>query len=119
MSKLALFVLLLLLASCDSEPDFPGVGITIKNDIRDASYNVIQIQSSGAVSTSGSLKPGQRMNVPGSGALKFTFSRRYSDHTKIYKVECPARSKRSRLKLIDVHLNRMAGGCKLVYYSGK
>lgn len=119
MSRFCFLVVFLALTSCDSEPDFPGVGITIKNDIRDASYNVIQIQSSGAVTTSGSLKPGQRMNVPGSGALKFTFSRKYSDHTKVYKVECPARSKRSRLKLIDVHLNRMAGGCKLIFYSGK
>ena len=102
------------LFACSSEPDYPGVGITIKNDIQDKDFNTINIEGGGVYAA---LSPGQRLNVPGGGAVNFTFRRRYSNHTKVYKVACPARTKRIRLKLIDVHLNRMAGSCKLTDFS--
>lgn len=104
---------LLFLAACAEEPDFPGAGITFKNDIQDASYNMIEVQGTSGSWVSARLRPSERLNIPGTAAMNFTFRRRYADHSKVYKVECPARTKRIRLKLIDVHLNRMAGGCVL------
>ena len=113
LSRIVALSSLLLLVACSEEPDFPGIGITFKNDIQDASYNVIEVQGTSGSWVSARLSPSEKLNIPGAAAMNFTFRRRYADHSKVYKVECPARTKRIRLKLIDVHLNRMAGACVL------
>lgn len=81
----------------------------IKNDSQDSEYNMITVSGGGA---SASLKPGERMVLPPS-TRNFSVQRRYKDYTRSYTVECPTPGKRGTfIKLIDIHVNRIAGGCK-------
>ncbi|HMO18612.1 MAG TPA: hypothetical protein PKA63_10240 [Oligoflexia bacterium] len=42
------------------------------------------------------------------------FIRRYEDHSKVYQVDCPSDFDLvMTIKLIDVHTNRLSGGCRL------
>lgn len=110
--RLFYLILLLVFSVLACERDFPGVGITVKNDSQDREYNIVKISATvGGKNYYASLKPGERLNIPSPAAGTIRFSRAYKDHTLSYEVHCPARSDRFLLKLIDVHLNRMAGGC--------
>ncbi len=89
----------------------PDGRILIKNDSQDREFNVINVATSGL---SKYLKPGESVLLP-SGARNFSISRRYRDHTKSYSVQCPPVKGRGLfIKTIDVHLNRIVGGCKTV-----
>ena len=86
----------------------------VKNDSQDRSYNVITVSGGGAY---GALKPGEKIILP-SGTKNFSVERRYKDYTRSYSVVCPPLSGRGILvKLIDIHVNRIAGGCKTVHAS--
>lgn len=92
--------------------DFPGNGITVRNDIQDKEYNDIELTgNAGGKGFYKRLSPGEKFNIPSTKPVKIKFSRKYADFTRTYLVECPARENRITLKLIDVHLNRMSGGC--------
>jgi hypothetical protein len=83
----------------------------VKNDSQDRDFNVVQVSGGGR---SYALRPGEFALLPG-GTRAITFSRQYRDHTKTYQVECPSRLTRGiTIKLIDVHLDRIAGGCRTV-----
>jgi hypothetical protein len=98
----------LLLCSC--EPSVPKGRIRIKNDSQDKAYNVVEVSGGGRSCT---LSPGEACILP-EGAQSLSFSRRYKDFTRFYQVSCPRFSSAGfTIKLIDVHLNRMRGGCKL------
>jgi len=87
----------------------PDGQIMIKNDSQDRSYNVITVSGGGLF---GSLKPGEKLVLP-TGTKNFSVERRYKDYTRSYSVTCPSLGKRGILvKLIDIHVNRIAGGCK-------
>lgn len=104
-------VLLALLGAClfaGCDPSVPKGRILVKNDSRDSEYNVVEVSGGGAYA---SLKPGETKLMP-SGTTSLSFSRRYKDHTRSYSVSCPSIGKGIVIKLIDVHLNRIAGGCK-------
>lgn len=88
----------------------PEGRILFKNDSMDWSYNVVVVRAGGA---SYALKPGERALLPKS-TKRISVSRRYKDHTRFYEVECPSVKKGIKMKLIDIHLNRIAGGCKTV-----
>ena len=91
------------------EPAVPDGRIRIRNDFQDREYNILEVSGGGARF---SLAPGEHHLLPG-GTRRISFSRRYRDHTKRYEVECPAVHRSGiTIKLIDVHLNRIAGGCK-------
>ena len=63
------------------------------------------------------LKPGEYVILPKS-TLEFTVSRDYKDYTRSYTVQCPpVTGSGIRIKMIDVHVNRIAGGCKTTYAS--
>lgn len=116
-----LFFICLLLLSTSSCLDFdrPDKGILVKNDIRDRSHNVIRIDQvatkSGAKGLSFKLSPGGKKLIPYERITALRFSRRYATHTQYYEVECPGGLNRGVvMKLIDVHLGRVAGGCKTV-----
>jgi hypothetical protein len=80
----------------------------VKNDSQDREYNVLEVSGGGILA---SLKPGQtKLMPPGTQSLSFT--RRYKDYSRYYSVSCPKITKGILIKLIDVHVNRMAGGCK-------
>lgn len=81
----------------------------VKNDSQDSEYNVITVSGGGA---NASLKPGERFVLPAS-TKSFSVQRRYRDFTRAYTVECPPPGKSGTfIKLIDIHVNRIAGGCK-------
>jgi hypothetical protein len=87
----------------------PDGHIVVKNDSQDRSYNVITVSGGGAYA---SLKPGERLTLP-LGIKSFSVQRRYKDYTRSYSVECPPlKGKGVFIKLIDIHVNRIAGRCK-------
>jgi hypothetical protein len=83
----------------------------VKNDTRDSEYNKINVSGSGIDK---SLKPGENVILP-SSTYSFTVSRRFKDFTRSYDVECPeVKGAGIRIRMIDIHVNRIAGGCKTV-----
>ncbi len=106
-----------ILISCKSASN-PDYKITIRNDILDKEFNIVEIDgiitNRGQTSIKQSLSPGSEYNIPAKEISKITLSRKYSDHTKLYEVQCPTNLKSQIvMKLIDIHLNRVSGGCKL------
>ena len=101
-------LLLITITLLGSEPSVPDGRIRIKNDSQDSEYNVVQVTGS---SFSHTLAPGEATLLP-RGVRNISFSREYKNYTRRYQVECPAAlTKGITIKLIDVHLNRMPGGC--------
>ena len=106
-SRYILFSVLTLLACSADKP--PPNRIMVKNDSQDRAFNVISVSGGGSTV---SLKPGERTVLPAS-TRTFSVQRRYKDYTRSYSVECPAPGPRGIfIKLIDIHVNRIAGGCK-------
>lgn len=102
-----------------SDPVVPGGKITVRNDILDKEYNVIRVDqistNSGGGGGSFSIKPGEGKLLPYKHIRKMRFSRKYKDHTNVYMVECPKDfDKEISINLIDVHTNRIRGGCELI-----
>ena len=91
----------------------------MRNDIQDQSYNQIvvsQVRHSGGVALQNfKLKPGDEVELPYSGITKLRVTRAYQDHSNLYEVTCPAQKEKVLIKLIDIHLNRMPGGCVLTH----
>ncbi len=86
----------------------PDGRILIKNDSQDRSYNTILVSGGGAY---GTLRPGEKLLLP-TGTKNFAVERRYRDFTRFYSVSCPPISGSGiTVKLIDIHVNRIAGGC--------
>lgn len=109
----ALAGLLLMFVACSSERP-PDGRILIKNDSQDRQFNVIYVSGNGL---SKSLKPGQFVVMP-PGTTTFSVSRPYQTNTRSYSVRCPAVKGRGiYIKLIDIHLNRIAGGCVTTHAS--
>lgn len=103
--------------SC-SEAKVDGGEVVIRNDILDKDYNQIQVDriitSRGASGYRKVLKPGDEVRLPFKHIRSLRFTRRYADHSKVYIVACPKDfDRRVTFKLIDVHTNRLAGGCEL------
>lgn len=97
---------ILALAAC--EAPVPDGRIMVKNDTQDSEYNVVRVSGGGA---SFSLKPGDHRLMP-KGTTTIYFSRQYANFTRKYTVSCPSRIGRGIwMRLIDVHLNRIQGGC--------
>lgn len=95
------------LSGCE-EP-VPDGRIRVQNDSMDSSYNIVHV-SGGGVSTD--LSPTESVLLA-RGTTNFSMSRRYKDHTNWYQVQCPRTlGKGITIKMIDVHLNRIAGGCE-------
>jgi len=95
-------------SGCFGERPPPG-RIVVKNDSLDSNYNIITVSGGGMF---GSLRPGERMILP-AGTKDFSVERRYRDYVRSYSVHCPPLgAKGIFVKLIDIHVNRIAGGCK-------
>ena len=98
-----------LLFGCD--PSVPAGVIRVKNDSRDREYNVVQVAGGGKRCT---LEPGDSCLLP-KGTRSLVLSRRYKEFTRSYSIQCPALTGSGiTVKMIDAHLNRLAGGCKTV-----
>ena len=89
----------------------PDGRIRFRNDSRDSEYNVVKVSAGGSSYT---LHPTEATLLP-RGTRHIAVSRAYRDYTRRYEVECPGTVKSGFvIKLIDVHLNRMSGGCKTI-----
>lgn len=109
-AHLLLLLSIVALAGCKSVPVEDGK-ITVINDIKDAEYNALEISGGGASHT---LVPGEYAILP-RGTRAIYFTRRYENYTRSYEVRCPELDGSGiRMKLIDVHVNRIAGGCETV-----
>lgn len=102
----SMLLLIALLIGC--EEGVPDGRIRVKNDSQDKSFNVVVVAAGGVSHT---LNPKESALLP-RGATFISFSRAYKDYTRRYSVTCPSNLKSGiTIKLIDVHLNRMPGGC--------
>lgn len=107
-------LLLLLLAFVACEESVPDGRIRFKNDSQDSEFNVVDVSAGGAVV---SLKPGESILLP-PRTSSISVSRQYRDYVRRYQVSCPYNLKKGiTMKLIDVHLNRIAGGCTTTFAS--
>lgn len=118
------FTLSALVFSACRDTEVPGGQISIRNDILDKDFNSIVIDelrnNNGALPWHKTLNPGEEISLPFKHIYSFRLNRRYADHSKIYFVSCPRDSNQKVLmKLIDIHLNRIDGGCKLSKYGIK
>ncbi len=116
--KQILFVLVAALQTGCSEPTVPGGRVTVRNDILDKEFNSFVVDevltSAGAAGFRKVFKPGESATLPMKHITGMRFTRRYPDHSKVYVVKCPEDSNSVvTIKLIDVHTNRMKGGCVL------
>lgn len=104
------FLSIFFLQACSGD-NVPDGQIMVKNDSRDREYNVITVSGGGRSYT---LSPREHAILP-KGTRTIRLSRRYSDHTREYVVECPGDlGKGISIKMIDVHVNRIAGGCQTI-----
>jgi len=93
------------------EKSVPAGRIRVLNTSLDETYNVVQVSGGGS---SYNLKPGDSQLMP-KGTSMIYFNRRYKDYTRSYTVKCPSPTTSGiSIKLLDVHLNRIAGGCKTI-----
>ena len=110
--RLLVVVLMGLLSRCDSASSVPPGRIRVKNDFWGEEYSTIKVSARGARYT---LKSKESVLLP-AGTTTIEFS--YSDqkYTRRYRVECPSqRDKGITINLLDVHLNKIAGGCETVW----
>ena len=113
-----LSTILFFLLFCGCEEKVKGGEITVRNDIMDDSYNSFVLDqistSQGQTGLQKTLKPGEEYTIPAKRITGMRFTRRYKDHSKVYVIKCPPDANRKvQIKLIDVHSNRIAGGCVL------
>ena len=110
-----MFAFGLLLAACHNASS--DGAMVIRNDIQDSECNQITIDevqtSAGKIAFRKILSPGEEVAMPAKIIKRFTVTRNYKDLGKVYVVTCPAKAEPILIKLIDIHLNRLPGGCIL------
>ncbi len=105
------YILLFMLLGCTlvgcSGEKVPDRRILFRNDSQDSEYNEIVVNGI-------SLSPGEKTLLP-FGTTRIHVSRAYKDRTRYYTVECPEiKGSGISIRLIDVHVNRIAGGCETI-----
>jgi hypothetical protein len=103
--------------SC-SEKEVKGGEVVIRNDILDKQFNSFVVDQvvtrAGLTGYSKTIKPAEVVALPYRNIHSIRFSRQYEDHTKVYIIDCPDDlDTQIVIKLIDVHSNRLPGGCVL------
>jgi hypothetical protein len=94
-----------------SHESVPSGRIMVKNDSRDPEYNVIVVSAGSQHFT---LKPTQGTLLPKNTRF-FTVQRAYRDFTRYYSVDCPPPgSSGTFIKLVDIHMKQIDGGCRTV-----
>lgn len=114
------FVVSLLSASCSRE-SVPGGQVTIRNDLQDKSFTSFTIDQistkQGSKVFARALQPGQQVTLPYKDLRQFRLVRPYGDYSRVYVVQCPSGfDEKVTMKLIDIHTDKIAGGCALAKY---
>jgi hypothetical protein len=112
------FLAIVGLVACNGDRSSKG-NLVIRNDILDKKFNSFVIDK--VVTTRGrksfrrTIDPTEEIALPYKSVVSFRLTREYEDIDRIYHVKCPANiERRTVIKLIDVHTNRIRGGCRLV-----
>lgn len=91
----------------DLDPNDKGHKIRIQ-DVR---------SRNGAINFRHTIEAGEVVTFPGKNIVHFVAIRLYDRWGKAYEVRCPAaENMRVKLKLIDIHTNRIAEGCSTVRF---
>lgn len=107
---LLIALLVLLLSACDSS--VPPGRIRVKNDLWGEVDSTLIVRAAGSSYT---LTHGQFVILP-KGTTSIVISYTHSKKgTHEYGIQCPANIERGvTIKLIDVYMNKIAGGCEKV-----
>ena len=109
--KISVALATVLLASCDTFSSVPSGRIRIKNKLSGEEYSTYTVSGGGRSYT---LSAGEEALLP-SGTYYFSVNYPARDGNRSYQVQCPSDSKLGiTVALIDVHSNRIAGGCETV-----
>jgi hypothetical protein len=114
----ALYTLLLIfLSACRLDSSVPPGRIRIKNDFWGKEDSTIQVSGGGASYT---LESGQSVLLPrGTSDITFSYTSK-AKGTRQWGVRCPSRLEDGiSIKLIDVTMGRIAGGCEKTWFDQK
>lgn len=107
----ALSGLAIILSSCDAFVSVPRGRIRVKNDLSGSEYSSYSVSGGGA---SYFLRAGESAILP-ARTYGFSISYQARDGNRSYRVQCPTNSKLGiTVRLIDVHTDRISGGCSTV-----
>lgn len=99
------------LTSCDSLTPVPKGRIRIKNNLSGKEYSTYTVSGGGASKT---LTAGESFIFP-PRTYDFSISYRARDGYRSYRVHCPSDSSLGMtVRLIDIHSNKIGGGCETV-----
>ena len=116
-TTIVLVVMSIFSAACEEGGYRPRV-ITIRNDIQDERYNSFIVDQvvtmNGQILFRQNLQPGDEVALKQKGVRSMRLTRQYEDYARVYIVHCPLKLKEDvKIKLIDVHTNKLSGGCYL------
>ena len=105
-------ILATILGGCDAFVSVPDGRIRIKNDFSGSEYSTFRVSGGGASYT---LRAGEAKLLPkGTRSISFSYAGR--DGQRNYRVQCPGdRRSGFTIKVLDVHSNRLPGGCETVW----
>ena len=113
LSRLAAILCVLAVSGCEMGNDVPDGRIKVLNHLSGDQYSTLEVSAGGSYV----LKSKEWVLLP-RGTTSIYFRYQGEKSTREYRVECPANPSRGiTLKLIDVHSNRMPGGCETVWYN--
>lgn len=105
-----LLAVLIAASGCTRE-SVPSERIMVKNDSREPAYNVIIVTAGAQRFT---LKPTQSVLLPKNTRF-FKVQRAYETFTRYYSVDCPPPGPHGTfIKLVDIHMRQIDGGCRTV-----
>lgn len=108
---LTLVALTTVLSSCDAFVRVPKGRIRVKNDLSGSEYSSYSVSGGGA---SYYLRAGESATLP-ARTYSFSISYQARDGHRSYTVQCPSNSSLGiTVRLIDVHTDRISGGCSTV-----
>jgi hypothetical protein len=114
MNRIKFIILLAIFLSACESISVPKGQIAVKNDSQDKNYNIVNVVGGGRAA---SLRPGEHIILP-KGTTTITLTRQYKDYTRSYTISCPPiEGSGIIIKMLDAHLNRLAGNCQTIQAS--
>ena len=101
----------LIIAGCSQEEPVPYGQVRVKNDFHGDEYTTVVVSAAGRSYT---MEPGDRVLLP-QGVTTISFKYKQKNYTRYYTVECPRDLGAGiNMKLLEVHVNKLDGGCRTV-----